>query len=244
MPSTVNYAIAQTVSDLPEGQGGYKDPDAGGGAVFATDFILDGRSYAGVRFNTSDRFLAFSASLTFSYAVTQGNLSGQLTQVWLVDSPTAPAFDATTNRPRTLRATAGATILLASLRLDGSETSIALNTSVLSKVINQTNWAGNINLIIESHGTALIGFTASVFMLSTSQNTVLNDEDFSVAGRMHGTRWYLDPRGGTPVPINRVVRDGERYGLFVEKRFSDKVGRRDTRAHGRRDREARIWPRV
>lgn len=210
---------------------------------------VDSGFYGGLRFSVTGEILPLSASLTLIADATFTPADDLRVFYATAGSPSAWS---SSNQPVSAnRVQVGIFRTRGSLVTAGDEIAITLKLSWISRNVCQpkegTAYNGFLNFVLESSDQFLLrdltdtGFEPA---LTIDSNATSNSERFSVAGRRHHERWAISPRSGQPHPIGEFVRDGEQRNLYVPADERDQIGRRDARAHGRSEREPRMWPRI
>jgi hypothetical protein len=170
-------------------------------------------------------------------------------RIFYVDEASPAAFG-TSNLPSSkVRAPVGRIRLSGKSITAGQVLTVPINLSLISKNCTQVSESGAfngfLNFTLESNSQIRFQDLTDASgkpTLTISQNAVTWSERYSVANRQMGERWRIDPRDGFPHPVSEFSEDGERKGLYTTD--PDEVGKRETRNKGRREKEARLWPRI
>ena len=220
------------------------------GSAWTTDSTpefagLSGQPAAGVSWSISERFLVFTQPtfvLTYSAPSAAGpsawtfDVDIELNVTGAVWSSTNLPDDVTTANRYTLETISGSGSV-------STSSTITIPIWAWDKVASQEDWTGRINVIFSGTADVSTGMTiVSVGDLNVLKLPSVHTNRMSMAGKRRNQRWFVCPREGWPHPISEAVRDGEKRAMLVSKRHVDQRGRRNTRGHGRREREPRLWP--
>jgi hypothetical protein len=230
MPTSVAYIATQAGS---EAAGAFTE-----GSVSVGAGVI-----GGVRFQLTASILPFALTLALRSTAT-GTPTDNL-RVFYLTSSAPSAYSGAFLPSQQIRTFVGEFRTRGASITAGQTLTGSLRPGFVSKNCSQVTESGAfngfLNFTLESSASFAFDVAAET-SLTILQNEVVHSERFSVAGREVGERWRIDPRDGFPHPVCEFTEDGERKGLYTID--PDVVGKREARNKGRREKEARLWPRI